>query len=314
MSNSPKELLKVKENYKFYNQKKFRDYFFVLLFLGFLQFGLAQSEKSKDSLWLKEGKIGFLVNQATFGEWLGGGTNSFNGIVNLDYKIEHKHERWDWTTILDASLGFTKTESSDFYKKTVDQIELNSVLVRVGERPWGFSTSLNLKSQWIAGYAFSEGSSGEEISTKTTAFFSPLYARFGFGFTYKKSSSFSLQIEPVAGRLIYVSDQFTKNLAPGETYFGVKPNKQTRWEAGFSLSAQGELPLLPNVILLNKLNLISNYLEEFENFDFDYTIAIDMKINNYMRTQLEIQLVYDDNALAKMQSRQVFGVSVGFSF
>ncbi|MGB2152652.1 MAG: hypothetical protein ACPHVX_01625 [Flavobacteriaceae bacterium] len=64
----------------------------------------------------------------------------------------------------------------------------------------------------------------------------------------------------------------------------------------------------------NKFNLISNYLEEFKNFDFDYTMTIDMKINNYLSTQLEIQLVYDDNAIAKMQSRQVFGVSVGFSF
>ncbi|MGB2341086.1 MAG: DUF3078 domain-containing protein [Flavobacteriaceae bacterium] len=255
-----------------------------------------------------------MANQANFGEWLGGGTNSFNGIVNFDYKLTRKRNEWDWTTIFDASLGFTKTESSDFFKKTVDHLEINSVLARVGENPWGFSSSVNIKSQWIEGFSFSEASSGEEIGTKITDFLSPLYVRFGFGFTYKKSKSFSLQVEPLTGRLIYVSDQFTKDLALGETYFGVKPNRQTRWEAGLSLSAQGEWPLLPNVILRNKFNLISNYLEEFKNFDFDYTMTIDMKINNYLSTQLEIQLVYDDNAIAKMQSRQVFGVSVGFSF
>ena len=116
------------------------------------------------------------------------------------------------------------------------------------------------------------------------------------------------------GRLIYVSDKFTKDLAPGETYIGVKPNSQKRWEADLSLSTQGEWPLLTNVIFRNKFNLISNYLEEFKNFDFDYTMTMDMKINNYLSTQLQIQLVYDDNAIAKMQSRQVFVVSVGFSF
>ena len=72
--------------------------------------------------------------------------------------------------------------------------------------------------------------------------------------------------------------------------------------------------MLTNVIFRNKFNLISNYLEEFKNFDFDYTMTMDMKINNYLSTQLQIQLVYDDNAIAKMQSRQVFVVSVGFSF
>mgnify|MGYP005684529623 CR=1 FL=1 len=38
-----------------------------------------------------------------------------------------------------------------------------------------------------------------------------------------------------------------------------------------------------------------------------------MKINNYLAAQFETQLVYDDNALAKTQTRQVFGVSIGFS-
>ncbi|MDA9638618.1 hypothetical protein N9S72_00710 [Candidatus Arcticimaribacter] len=101
---------------------------------------------------------------------------------------------------------------------------------------------------------------------------------------------------------------------PGETYFGVEANKQSRWEFALSMSAQGQWPLLPNVILVNKINLISNYLEEFKNFDFDYTLGVDMKINNFMSAQFEIQLVYDDNALSKIQTRQVFGVSVGFSF
>ncbi len=314
MSYLSKERSKAKKTYILNKPFRFEGFFLVILFLGFLNTVFAQNEKSKDSLWIKERKIGVLANQVNFREWLGGGTNSFNGIVNLDYKIYRKQNQWDWTIILDASLGFAKTESSDFYKKTVDHFEINSVLVRVGENPWGFSSSINLKSQWIAGYNFSEGSSGEEIRTKITDFLSPLYTRFGLGFTYKKSKFFSLQIEPLTGRLIYVSDQFTKDLTPGETYFGVKTNRQTRWEVGLSFSTQGEWPLLPNVILRNKFNLISNYLEEFKNFDFDYTMTIDMKINNYLSTQLEIQLVYDDNAIAKMQSRQVFGVSVGFSF
>jgi hypothetical protein len=61
------------------------------------------------------------------------------------------------------------------------------------------------------------------------------------------------------------------------------------------------------------MNLISNYLKEFKNFDLDYTMGIDMKINNFMSAQFELQLLYDDNAIAKIQTRQVFGVSFGFS-
>ena len=310
-----KDHLKVKKNYTFSRSIKTQaNLFLTLLFLGSLSFGYAQFEKPKDSLWIKEGKVNVLLNQATFGEWLGGGTNNFNGIVNLDYLVHRKHENWDWTTTLDASLGFAKTEASDFYKKTVDHLEINTVFIRLKTEPWGFSTSMNIKSQWIAGYAFSEGANGQEISTQTTAFLSPLYARAGVGITYKKTRSFSFQVQPVTARLIYVGSRFTKDLMPGETYFGVEANKQSRWELALSMSAQGQWPLLPNVILVNKINLISNYLEEFKNFDFDYTLGVDMKINNFMSAQFEIQLVYDDNALSKIQTRQVFGVSVGFSF
>jgi hypothetical protein len=310
-----KDHLKVKKNYTFNRPIKIQaNLFLTLLFLGSLSFGYARSEKPKDSLWIKEGKVNVLLNQATFGEWLVGGTNNFNGIINLDYLAHRKHENWDWTTTLDASLGFAKTEASDFYKKTVDHLEINTVFIRLTTEPWGFSTSMNIKSQWIAGYAFSEGANGQEIITQTTAFLSPLYARAGVGITYKKTRSFSFQVQPVTARLIYVGSRFTKDLMPGETYFGVEANKQSRWELALSMSAQGQWPLLPNVILVNKINLISNYLEEFKNFDFDYTLGVDMKINNFMSAQFEIQLVYDDNALSKIQTRQVFGVSVGFSF
>jgi len=41
-------------------------------------------------------------------------------------------------------------------------------------------------------------------------------------------------------------------------------------------------------------------------------MGIDMKINNFMSAQFELQLLYDDNAIAKIQIRQVFGVSFGF--
>ena len=81
MSNLLKEPIRAKKNYTFNNPFRSQTLFLGLLFLGFLNSVFAQNEKSKDSIWIKEAKIGVLVNQAAFGEWLGGGTNSFNGIV-----------------------------------------------------------------------------------------------------------------------------------------------------------------------------------------------------------------------------------------
>ena len=51
-----------------------------------------------------------------------------------------------------------------------------------------------------------------------------------------------------------------------------------------------------------------------KNIDFNYTATINMKVNEYLSALLEIQLLYDDNALADLQTRQVFGLVVALPF
>ena len=128
MLNLQKENLQVRQNWKFSSSNKTRG-FLYLVFLFSTGIIFAQSEIEKDSLWTKGGTINLLFNQANFREWLGGGTNSFNGIVNLDYALHRLEEKWDWSITFDTSLGFSKTESSNFYEKTVDHFELNSVFI-----------------------------------------------------------------------------------------------------------------------------------------------------------------------------------------
>ena len=96
--------------------------------------------------------------------------------------------------------------------------------------------------------------------------------------------------------------------------FGVEADKTTRWEAGATLALQSKVELAKNMTLSTRLSLITNYLEELKNIDFDYTGTINMKVNEYLSALLEIQLLYDDNALADLQTRQVFGLVVALPF
>jgi hypothetical protein len=61
------------------------------------------------------------------------------------------------------------------------------------------------------------------------------------------------------------------------------------------------------------LALYTDYLGEPENIDFDYSLTATMKVNAFISTQLEVQLVYDDNAVQALQSREVFGVGVSLT-
>ena len=46
-----------------------------------------------------------------------------------------------------------------------------------------------------------------------------------------------------------------------------------------------------------------------DNIDVDYTLSAFMKINDYLSTSLIIQCLYDDNAIKKIQLREVFGLA-----
>ena len=46
-----------------------------------------------------------------------------------------------------------------------------------------------------------------------------------------------------------------------------------------------------------------------DNIDIDYTLSAFMKINDYLSTTLVIQCLYDDNAIKRVQLREVFGLA-----
>ncbi len=276
---------------------------------------LSAQEVERDSLpkWKQERKLGILINQSSFDNWLAGGVNSFSGTLNFDYDLHYQSDQWDWATTLNAALGYAKNMGQDYFNKTEDQLEINTLLALKSSRRWNFSSSFNLKTQNAPGNNFIE-TAGNIERIKTSGFFSPAYMRLGVGMAYKKEKELALQFNPLTARLIVVDRAFTQNLAQGETFFGVEADKTTRWEAGASFALQSELMVLKNVVMSNQLSLVANYLDEVKNVDVDYTINFNMKVNEYLSAILEAQMLYDDNALADLQFRQVFGLAVSLPF
>ncbi|MEN8851809.1 MAG: DUF3078 domain-containing protein [Candidatus Arcticimaribacter sp.] len=276
---------------------------------------LFAQEAEADSLpsWKQERKLGILINQSSFDNWLAGGVNSFSGTLNFDYDLAYQNEKWNWTTTLDAALGYAKNMGDDYFNKTEDQLEINTILLRKRERAINFSSSFNLKTQNAPGNNFIE-QEGDIERVKTSGFFSPAYMRLGVGIAFKKDDLIALQFNPLNARLIVVDQMFTRNLAVGETFFGVAADKTTRWEAGASFALQSKITIAKNVVLSNNLSLVANYLEEFKNIDLDFTSTLNMKVNEYLSAILEAQILYDDNALADLQFRQVFGLAVSLPF
>ena len=112
-------------------------------------------------------------------------------------------------------------------------------------------------------------------------------------------------------KFVFVDKNFT---LPNDAYFGVQEGESMRYELGFSAAAYAKFNIMENVSMENILALYSNYLEDPQNVDFDYTINIVMGINKYFSTNLAFQAIYDDNAFQGLQTRQMIGLGINYRF
>ena len=270
----------------------------------------SQEIVEKDSLWTKRGNVAVLLNQTGFSDWVGGGTNNFSGTIKFDYEWEYRNKGWDWLSNVESAFGLAKYKNAPFARKIDDRILIQSIVGKEFTRNLSFSAFFNFTSQIGNGYKYKKDDDNNEIRELTTRIISPAYFQIGSGFLWKKDEKLWVNYSPIASRLILVSKKFTDGLSENESYFGVSPNKSSRYELGANLTFHSEGSLLENVNYKQDLKLFSNYLEDASNIDLDYLAQIEINVNPLLSTQLIFQLIYDDNAVSRLQVREVFGVGV----
>lgn len=303
----------------------------VLILFSIPLIGFSQdTKKQNDTLangWTRSGKISLLFNQAAFNaEWTGGGTSNYSGNLSFGYDFNYKHNKISWNNRLIGEYGITKNKDDKYSRKTNDRLEYNSILGRrLKESNWYISLFLNFKTQFAKGYKFDDDLEPEDegYRTEETHFLSPAYLQFGPGLLWKKNVNLFVNFSPATAKLIFVDKDFTavNENVPGaleayndNKYFGVDANKSTRFEFGASISAYAKFDIMTNVSAENILNLYSNYLEDPQNVDLDYTLNLILKVNKYISANVAFQTIYDDNAVQGFQIREALGVGVTYAF
>src|SRR5699024_1487369 len=298
---------------------------FSILFLStipmFAQDEEDAEEKDKNG-WHKEGAIALMFSQAAFNnDWTGGGTTNYAANLKFNYDFNYRYDKLTVDNRIIADYGLTKNKGEQYRRKTNDRIELNSVIgTKVTETNWYYSFFINFKTQFTDGYEYKK-EDDVMIRRRRTDFFSPAYLQFGPGMLWKKSDDFKVNISPFAARITFVDKEFTKVEYDPEKiaefnkkkYFGVEANESTNFELGASLNAYAKFDIIKNVVAENNLAVYSDYLERPQNLNIDYTLNINMKINDYMSANFTFQAIYDENAVAAVQVRETVGIGFNYS-
>ncbi|WP_262246068.1 DUF3078 domain-containing protein [Parapedobacter soli] len=277
-------------------------------------------ETEADTAWKVSGENTLLLNQSSFSNWAAGGINSFAANLIFNYDFNYKKNKWSWDNKVIAAYGLTKQKSIG-WRKNDDRFVLNSLLGYEATEHWLYTFYLNFNTQFADGFQYDADNNRTLISTA----FAPAYLSFGPGFAYKKSDNFRFNLSPAAARFIFV----TNDELSAQGAFGVDPGATSRFEFGASFDAYYKADLMENVSVENILKLYSNYLEDPQNVDVDYTLNLFMKVNDYISVNGGLQLIYDDNTLIPrqengvlvpgserptLQVRQVFGAGITYKF
>lgn len=271
--------------------------------------------------WKAKGTVSLLLNQSSFNNWIAGGEDSFSGTLGINYDFNYKKNDLTWDNKVLASYGLLQTKNADYEKKTDDRLEFNSIVGKRAFGEWYYSYFLNFRTQFSTGYLYGKDENGKEIRTENTKFMSPGYLTTGPGIYWTKDDNLKINFAPLTSKFTFVDGAYTSGIDQATglpyvdgSYFGVDANKTMRYELGFYASVYYKLAIMTNVTAENTLNLYSNYLEDPQNVDINYSLNIIMKVNKFLSANLSFQAIYDDNAFSGFQTREVFGLGVNFGF
>ncbi len=304
----------------------------IALFLCSLAFYSKSQNTDTTSYWQVGGVSALTFSQVSLTNWAAGGQNS--AAINFHYGMfmDHNKDRLKWHNSLNIAYGLIKQGSNDF-EKSDDKIDVHTKIgyqINTANSKWFFSALMDFKTQ------FAEGFDPEDNETLISDFMAPGYLVIGTGIDYHPSEFLSFSYVPITGKFTFVRVQ---ELADNGDY-GVTPatfddngNKLTdgensRAELGSFFRAKYHKGNYES-----RLELFTNYLENFGDVDINWQNALVMQITKVLSTNFFTQLIYDkdiqigadDNGDGqileadgefrdRVQFKSVIGVGLAFQF
>lgn len=260
--------------------------------------------------WKTGGLFTLNIAQGSLSNWQGGGDkSSFSAISFLNLFAVLKEGKHLWNNSLDLGYGYINTTSLGS-RKSDDRIDLLSKYGYQVSKRWYATALFNFRTQFAQGYNYDKDANGAEIKTLTSKFLAPAYILISPGFEFRPNSAFSLFISPISERWIIVSDDALSAIGA----YGVDPGKKSKNELGAFLSAQFNKEIMKNVAYKSRFDAFANYKENPGNIDIFWTNILALKVNKYLSANIALDFLYDDDAIGRLQVRQILGVGFSANF
>jgi hypothetical protein len=267
----------------------------------------AMADSGRVRYWGTSMKAGLNANESLLSDnWKGGGASTIGVSALFNGKATYHRGRHTWANQADFLFAFQYAKGQG-YRKTLDRLWLDTNYGCDLTKKWGLFTSLNLLTQFTAGYQYDD-----DQPRLVSSFFAPGYITSSYGIEYHPSTRFKLRLSPFSPRLTVVRDLDRFQGTPTDVIYGVDPGRSARWEV-LAAQALAELdqPLGPNANLKARYVLFGNY-ETFtpQKIDHRLDLTITAKVNKYINVSLSGIVIYDYDQDASVQYSQSLALGI----
>ena len=309
--------------------------FVTILMCSF--FAMAQTDTTAVKNWKITNLASININQTGYTQWAAGGQNSFSFGAFDNFSATYTKNRYLFDSYANLGYGIMKQQSDDFWRKTDDKIDImanNSWKWKVDNDHWYYGALFTMTSQFANGYNYDLGEPSD--STLKSTSLSPAYFNLAPGITYRYKDRFTWFFSPCNGRMLLIADQRIADLglygntmeaaSSGENSVG----KKVDLGMGLFTEARWKQPLTKGIDIDTKLRISNNYLDKRTenqwNFDIDYLLLLNFKVNQYISANLRMEILYDDDTHITreekgenktgpiMQLKEVIGIGFAWNF
>ncbi len=263
-----------------------------------------KADTTETKPWKYSGTFTLTFSQVSFSNWVAGGEEAISGNASTLLSATYLKGNNKWENTLDLGYGLTR-QGKDKIIKNEDKIDFSSQFGRKASKQWFYSGLLGFKTQMDKGYKYPND------SVVVSDFLAPGYFLSSLGMEYRPNEKISVFISPATGRLTIVNVPELSALGA----YGVNPGETTRMEmGGFVKILFNDKFFEDKLVVRSKLELFSNYLEKPENIDVNWELSLDLKVGNYITARFQTIMIYDDDAIARLQIKELFGVGFSYRF
>ena len=297
---------------------------------------VAKDTTASDSMliyWTEKNTFGMNLSEVAFVNWNSGGNNSVSALFYAGFDRNFEKDLTLWKNSASLRYGINAQEGREI-RKTEDELRLSSSFGfrKDSTSNWYYSGKFSFNTQFSNGYKY------PDTEVPISKLMAPGYTFLGAGTEYSDPvEDLTVYLSPITFKSTFVLDQRLAN----EGMFGVEPavtdelgniikeGEKMRTEFGFLVTSDFSKEVFENIDLNNQLSLYSDYLNKFGNIDVDWQLAVNMKVNDFVKANLGTHIRYDDDVKFKedtngdgkletsgprVQLKQMLGVGVVYEF